>query len=301
MYSNNVNLRSAGEKIEYTPEIIQEYIKCKEDILYFAEKYYQIISIDKGKILIPLREYQKRMLKSLMGVEGEERRHRIVLSGRQSGKTEISVLYLLHFALFQEEKNIAILANNERTATDILAKLKTSFENLPLWLQSGIVDGGWSKTSVKLENGCKIFSGSTSSNGIRGRTINLLFLDEFAFVPNNMADEFIASVYPTISSGKTSKIIMVSTPKGMNHFYHIWVKAVKEINSFQPIKINWWEVPGRDDKWKEQTISDIGLIKFNQEFQCILGDTNLDIINNSTDKNESLSIKDLYNKLKDKQ
>ena len=236
MYSNNINLRSAGEKIEYTPETIEEYIKCKEDILYFAEKYYQIISIDKGKILIPLREYQKRMLKSLMGVEGEERRHRIVLSGRQSGKTEISVLYLLHFALFQEEKNIAILANNERTATDILSKLKTSFENLPLWLQSGIVDGGWSKTSVKLENGCKIFSGSTSSNGIRGRTINLLFLDEFAFVPNNMADEFIASVYPTISSGKTSKIIMVSTPRGMNHFYHIWVKAVKAINSFQPIK-----------------------------------------------------------------
>ena len=157
MYNNNISLRSAGEKVEYTQELVNEWVKCKEDILYFAENYYQIVSIDHGKILIPLREYQKRMLKSLVGVEGEDKRHRIVLSGRQSGKTEISVLYLLHFALFQKEKNIAILANNERTATDILSKLKTSYESLPIWLQQGILDGGWSKTSVRLENGCKYF------------------------------------------------------------------------------------------------------------------------------------------------
>ena len=269
MYMNNQSLRSAGEKIEYTPKLMAEWARCKEDILYFAQKYFYIVSIDEGNILIPLRDYQKRMLKSFsVPPEEDEKRHRIVLSGRQSGKTQISVLFLLHYVLFNTDKLVAILANNERTASDILRKLKDSYEQLPLWLQQGVVEGGWSKTTIKLENKNLVISGSTSSNGIRGRTINLLFLDEFAFVPNNIADDFISSVYPTISSGETSRIIMVSTPKGMNHFYNVWTKAVKGENNFTPIKINWWEVPNRDDKWKEATIQDVGPIKWNQEFEC---------------------------------
>lgn len=300
MYMNNPGLRSQGEKIEYTPDTMAEWLRCKEDILYFAEKYFYIISIDEGSILIPLRDYQKKMLKSFsIPPEEDKKRHRIVLSGRQSGKTQISVLFLLHYILFNEDKTVAILANNERTASDILRKLKDSYEQMPLWLQQGVVEGGWSKTTIKLENKNIVISGSTSSNGIRGRTINLLFLDEFAFVPNNVADDFIASVYPTISSGETSRIIMVSTPKGMNHFFNVWTKSIKGENNFTPIKINWWEVPKRDEAWKEATIQDVGLIKWNQEFECTKKSTKLNIINNIEEKN-IITIEDLYNGLDEK-
>tara|TARA_R110001592_G_scaffold177358_2_gene417641 strand:+ start:97 stop:1008 length:912 start_codon:yes stop_codon:yes gene_type:complete len=297
---NNPGLRSQGEKIEYTPDTMAEWLRCKEDILYFAEKYFYIISIDEGSILIPLRDYQKRMLKSFsIPPEEDKKRHRIVLSGRQSGKTQISILFLLHYILFNEDKTVAILANNERTASDILRKLKDSYEQMPLWLQQGVVEGGWSKTTIKLENKNIVISGSTSSNGIRGRTINLLFLDEFAFVPNNVADDFIASVYPTISSGETSRIIMVSTPKGMNHFFNVWTKSIKGENNFTPIKINWWEVPKRDEAWKEATIQDVGPIKWAQEFECLEKFTKLNIIN-GLDKKFKLSIEDLYNELDEK-
>jgi hypothetical protein len=300
MYMNNPGLRSQGEKIEYTPDTMAEWLRCKEDILYFAEKYFYIISIDEGSILIPLRDYQKRMLKSFsIPPEEDKKRHRIVLSGRQSGKTQISILFLLHYILFNEDKTVAILANNERTASDILRKLKDSYEQMPLWLQQGVVEGGWSKTTIKLENKNIVISGSTSSNGIRGRTINLLFLDEFAFVPNNVADDFIASVYPTISSGETSRIIMVSTPKGMNHFFNVWTKSIKGENNFTPIKINWWEVPKRDEAWKEATIQDVGPIKWAQEFECLEKFTKLNIIN-GLDKKFKLSIEDLYNELDEK-
>jgi hypothetical protein len=295
MYERNPGLRAEGETIEYSQEMIQEWIRCKEDILYFAEKYFYIVSIDEGRTLIELREYQKRMLKAFID-PNPTKRHRIVLSGRQSGKTQVSCIYMVHYMIFNRDKTVAILANNERTASDILRKIKESYEALPLWLQQGIRAAGWSTTQIKLENGNIMMSGSTSSNGIRGRTINLLFLDEFAFVPNNMADQFIASVYPTISSGKTSQIIMVSTPKGMNHFYNAWINAIKGENNYMPIKINWWEVPGRDDEWKRSTIADIGLIRWCQEFECCEKNTLLNIINNKEEK-EILTIGSLYDRL----
>lgn len=295
MYNNNPSLRAAGESIEYTPEMIQEWLKCKEDILYFCETYCYIVSIDEGRQIVKLREYQKRMLKSFI-TKDPKRRHRCVLSGRQSGKTAMMVLYMLHYILFNSEKTVAILANNERTATDILRKLKEAYEQLPLWLQQGVSEGGWSKTTIKLENGCHVISGSTSSNGIRGRAISLLLLDEFAFVPNNIADEFIASVYPTIASGITSQIIMVSTPKGINHFYNFWQKAVKGENNFIPVKINWWEVPGRDEEWKDNTIRDIGLVRFNQEYSCLESSTELEVIYNDSDIHK-VSIEFLFNLL----
>lgn len=271
MFNKNPSLRAEGEVVDFTPEMIQEWIKCKEDIYYFAEKYFHIVTIDEGRILIPLRDYQKRLLASFTDRSNPAKRHNIVLSGRQSGKTQVSMLYILHYILFNEDKTVAILANNERTAADILRKVKESYEGLPIWLQQGIKEGGWSQQSIKLENGNMVLAGSTSSNGIRGRTISLLFLDEFAFVAPNVADEFIASVYPTIASGQTSQIIMVSTPNGLNHFYNFWITANQhgdKGNSFKPFRVRWDEIPGRDADWKKQTISDIGIQKFTQEYEC---------------------------------
>ena len=303
MYNKNPSLRAEGEIIDFTPEMIQEWLKCKEDIFYFAEKYYYINTIDHGRILMQLRDYQYRLLNVINDKSDPQKRHTIVLSGRQSGKTEVSMLYMLHYILFKQDKTVAILANNERTAADILRKMKDSYEALPLWLQQGIKEGGWAQQKIQLENGNMVISGSTSSNGIRGRTISLLFLDEFAFVAPNVADEFIASVYPTIASGETSEIIMVSTPNGLNHFHNFWVKAQKSVdddgNSFKPVKVEWYEVPGRDESWKKQTISNVGLIKWNQEYECCKKNTKLNIINNIEEKN-IITIEDLYNALDEK-
>ena len=258
---------AAGEEIEYTKEMIEEYIRCKEDIFYFAEKYFYIISLDDGRVLIPLREYQKRMLKAFVE-PSNDRRNLIVCSARQIGKSTIMTLFILHYIIFSTHKTAALLANNERTSIDLLRKVKESYESLPLWMQPGIMQGGWSKTQVALDNGCRLISGSTGSNAIRGSSINLLCLDEFAFVPDNVADEFMSSVYPTVSSGTSSKIIMVSTPNGMNHFFTIWINSIRGSNNFMPVQVDWWEVPGRDQAWKDRIVSDIGPLRFSQEFAC---------------------------------
>jgi hypothetical protein len=264
MYNKDSNLRGAGEKYPWTPDLIEEYIRCKNDILYFAEKYFYIISLDEGKIKIPLRDYQKKMLKSFV-YPNPEKRHHICLLPRQSGKSTISTVYLLWYALFNEDKEIAILANKEKTAKKILRRVKLAYKLLPIWLQKGIVV--WNETEIHLDNDVKISSSSTASTANRGDSINILFLDEFAFVPSNIADEFMGSVYPTIASSKKSQIIAVSTPNGMNHFHHIWKNAVRGKNSFKPIKVRWNEVPGYDEQFKIDTIRDLGLKKWRAEFE----------------------------------
>lgn len=272
MFEGRAELRGAGERVEMTNEMIQEMIRCKEDILYFAENYFYIVSLDHGKIKIPLHEFQKRMLKAY--VDPKPKRHCIALSGRQTGKTTISTIYILHYALFNDDKRIAILSNNEKSAREILSRVQMAYGMLPLWMQRGINPNGFAKGSLELENGVRIEANSTSSSSIRGKSINLLFLDEFAFVQNHIADEFISSVMPTISSGKTSKIIIVSTPNGLNHFFDIYRKALRGDNNYKPIKIQWYEVPGRDEQWKKDTIADIGQVKFKQEYACaFLGST----------------------------
>jgi hypothetical protein len=223
MFEKNPDLRGANEKIAMTQDQINEYIKCREDILHFAENYYYIQTIDYGRIKIPLWDFQKKMLKIL--IDPSPKRHVIVLSARQMSKTTVSALYLLHSMLFSKDCNIAILANNERTSREILSRIQMAYINLPLWLQKGIVE--WNKGSMLLENGVKIIAASTSSNSIRGCTISTLFIDEASFVPQHIWDDFYMSVYPTVSSGKNSKIIMVSTPNGMNHFYDMYRAAVK--------------------------------------------------------------------------
>ena len=192
---------------------------------------------------------------------------------RQTGKSTTSVSYLLHYAVFNDSTNIGILANKAATARDLLGRLQTAYENLPKWMQQGIIS--WNKGSLELENGSKILAASTSASAVRGMSFNILFLDEFAFVPNHIAESFFASVYPTITSGKNTKVIMVSTPHGMNHFYRYWHDAERGKNEYIPTDVHWSEVPGRDDVWKEQTIANTSEQQFKVEFECeFLGSVN---------------------------
>ncbi len=273
MFSGIASLRGAGERVNMTQHELNEYIKCSEDILYFAENYYYIQTIDDGRVKIPLWDFQKKLLKVLL--DPGDKRHVIVLSARQMSKTTVASIFLLHYALFNKDSNVAILANNERTAREILSRIQMAYQNLPLWLQQGIVDGGWNKSTLQLENGVKIIASSTSSNSIRGMTINVAFLDEVAFVQDYVWDDFYNSVLPAISAGKTSKIIMVSTPKGMNHFYTLYKDAVENRNNYKAVKIPWYERPDRDEEWKKSTLRDAGPIRFAQEFDCkFLGSSN---------------------------
>jgi hypothetical protein len=310
-YQGNQNLRSANEKIVYTPEMKKEFIRCYSDIIHFGEEYCHIITIDEGKVKIKFWDFQKKMIKAMYdppeyrNAEGqmEKKKFLIVLSPRQVGKTTVSAVYLTHYAIFNEHKTIAILANKEKTALEILSRIKMIYEGLPLWLQPGIVDGGWNKQSITLGNGSRIIATSTASSAIRGYTINSLFLDEFAFVPPQIAEEFMNSVYPTVSSGKTSKIIIVSTPNGMNHFYNIWIDAIRGKNSYFPIKINWWEVPGRDDNFKKEIIRNQGITSWNQEYNCNAGESIINIRNKENGLIKSVSCDELWkygNKIFDK-
>lgn len=271
MYLGDPKLRGPGEKHSVTKKRIAEYIRCKEDVIYFAENYFYIVDIDKGKHKIKLREYQKRMLKAF-DKPTNGRRHVIVNSARQIGKTTVSNVFLTHYVLFNEDKTVALLANKEKTAHEILRRIKLAIKEMPLWMQQGISDanGGWNKGAIGFENGVRVVASSTASTAIRGESISLMLLDEMAHIPNNIADEFMASVYPTIASSQTSKIIIASTPKGLNHFYHIWRGATetdpKKANSFMPVMIKWDEVPGRNNKFRENTIRDIGPQRWNQEF-----------------------------------
>lgn len=271
MYLGNSQLRSANESIEYSREMLEETIKCKTDIIYFAEKYFYIVTIDEGRRLIELWDFQKKMLKSLVEsqkYDGENKRHVIIKMPRQQSKTTIMTIYILWYSLFNKDKAVAILAHKEDTSKEILERIKFAYKLIPLWLQQGIVDGGWSKKSIRLSNGVKIMAASTASDTISGETISLLYMDEFAKVKTHIAEEFITSTYPVISSGKKSKIIITSSPLGLNHFYEFWTRAVQGKSNFFPISVGWWEHPDRDKKWKEDTIKDIGKVRFAQEYEC---------------------------------
>ena len=260
-YKGSPLLKSRGEQFEFTQEQVKEFIKCSQDPEYFISKYVKVISLDHG--IIPFHPYpfQKELVNSF-----HNNRFTICKLPRQSGKSVITTAYLIHQAIFRDNINIAILANKRETAFELMAKLQISYENLPKWLQQGIIT--WNKGSIELENGSRITASSTSSSAVRGFSYNIVMLDEFAFVPTQMADDFFASVYPTISSGRSTKVIIVSTPNGMNHFYRLWNDAEKKRNSYFPISAHWSEVPGRDEKWKEETIANTSAQQFAQEFDC---------------------------------
>ena len=267
-YLGNPNLKKVNTPQEYTAEQIAEFKKCADDPIYFMEKYIRIVSLDEGLVPFKMYDFQKQIVRTI-----HDNRFTICKLPRQSGKSTTTISYLMHFALFNPNSNIAILANKSSTARDILGRLQLAYENLPKWLQQGVIN--WNKGSIELENKSQIIAAATSSSAIRGGSYNIIFLDEFAFVPTNIAEMFFSSVYPTISAGKNTKMIIVSTPYGMNQFYKLWTDAENKRNDYIPIEVHWSEVPGRDEQWKEQTIRNTSAEQFQQEFECeFLGSVN---------------------------
>ena len=260
-YLGNPNLKKAHTPSRFTKKQIEEVVKCLDDPKYFIENYLKIVTIDKGLVPFEMYDFQREMVDKF-----HENRFTICKLPRQSGKSTIIVSYLLHYVLFNDNVNVAILANKSSTARDLLGRLQLAYEHLPKWMQQGVLN--WNKGSLELENGSRIVAASTSSSAVRGSTFNIIFLDEFAYVPNNIAEEFFSSVYPTISSGKKSKVMIVSTPHGMNMFYKLWMDAVNKKNDYVPTEVHWSAVPGRDEKWKEQTIRNTSESQFQTEFEC---------------------------------
>lgn len=260
-YLGNTNLKRIGEEVEFTPENLQEYMKCLEDPIHFAKEHIKIVHVDKGFVPFKMYGYQEEITEKIFNS-----RRVAVLTARQSGKTTTAMAIILHYILFNEFKTVAILANKGDAAKEVLDRVKMAYEALPKWMQQGVEE--WNKYSIVLENGCKIYAGTTSSSAIRGKSISFLYLDEVAFIEGY--DEFFASVYPTISSGKSTKLLMTSTPNGLNHFWKTCKGAEEGTNGYEYVRVMWHDVPGRDDKWKEETLAalDYDEQKFNQEYCC---------------------------------
>ena len=267
-YLGNPLLKKSNVPVEWTKDQILEYQKCMKDPLYFISNYIRIVSLDEGLVPFKMFPFQKEMVGTV-----HNNRFTICKMPRQSGKSTTLVSYILYYVLFNSNMNVAILANKASTARDILGRLQLAYENLPKWLQQGVMS--WNKGSLDLENGSRVVASSTSSSAVRGGSYNMIFLDEFAFVPTTVAEDFFSSVYPTISSGKSTKVIIVSTPNGMNLFYKLWVDAENKRNSYNIIDVHWSEVPGRDAKWREETIANTSEEQFRREFECeFLGSAN---------------------------
>ena len=261
IYLGNPNLKKANVAYDFSPEDVKEFVKCSQDPVYFIREYIRIVSLDEGIIPFTMYDFQEDMVQKF-----HENRFNIAKLPRQSGKSTIVTAYLLWYVVFNDNVNVAILANKAATAREMLGRLQLSYENLPKWMQQGIV--GWNKGSLELENGSKILAASTSASAVRGMSFNIIFLDEFAFVPNHIAEQFFSSVYPTISSGKKTKVIIISTPHGMNMFYKLWHDAERKANEYVPTEVHWSQVPGRDEVWKEQTIRNTSEQQFRVEFDC---------------------------------
>ena len=267
-YLGNKNLKKSDVQLEFTKEQIEEYVKCAGNVEYFCSTYVKIVHVDKGLVQFKPYEYQKRMFKAF-----DDNRYSICKMPRQVGKTTGVVGYLLHKLLFNENFNCAVLANKESQSIEILSRMQLAYEWLPKWLQQGIVE--WNKKYIELENGSKCRASSTSSSAIRGQSFNLIYLDEFAFVPRNIQDQFFASVFPTISSGQTTKLVITSTPNGMDLFHKIWIESEQEKNNYARVDVHWSDVPGRDQAWADEMIRNTSKDQFRQEFECeFLGSSN---------------------------
>ena len=268
LYLNNPLLKKAYVPIEYTQEQIEEVIKCSKDINYFIKTYTKIISLDRGLINFEMYPFQEDMSRTIA-----DNRFTVIKTCRQAGKTTTSAAVILWHAIFNDSYTIAILANKLSTAREILSRVQRGYENLPKWLQQGVIT--WNKTNIELENGSQIIAASTASSAIRGFSINFLYLDEFAFVPRNIQDDFFTSVYPTIISGTNTKVVITSTPNGFDLFYKIWINSVEGRNEYANFSVSWWDVPGRDDEWREKTIANTSEDQFRQEFEAeFLGSAN---------------------------
>ena len=272
IYNSNQNLKAAGVSIQFTPEQVEEYLKCVDDPIYFIENYCYIVTLDHGLQLFKLYDCQKRKIDVI-----HSNRRVILMEGRQQGKTTTSAAYILWYTLFQPNKNVAILANKKDAAREVLDRYQTMYEGLPLWMQQGVLT--WNKGDIELENGSKVFTAATTTSGIRGKSVNLLYVDEAAIIPNTVAEQFFTSVYPTISSGETTKVLLSSTPLGYNHFWKFWNDAENNRNGFVPLFIPYWEIPGRDKNWAEEQRKILGDLKYNQEVLCKFLGSSLTLIN----------------------
>ena len=257
-YLGNPNVKRDGVLQKWTPDLLREYKRCMTDPIYFAEKYVKVISLDQGLVPFLLYPYQKQMFDQF-----QQNRFNVVLACRQSGKSISACAYLLWFALFNPEKTIAILANKGATAREMLSRITLMLENVPFFLQPG--SKALNKGSLEFSNNSRILAAATSGSSIRGMSVNLLYLDEFAFVER--AAEFYTSTYPVVSAGKDTKVIITSTANGIgNQFHKIWEGSVQGINEFKSFRVDWWDVPGRDDEWKIETVANTSQLQFDQEF-----------------------------------
>lgn len=293
-YLGNPMLKKGGTPIEWTPELLREYMKCAQDPIYFAENYIKIVHVDHGFIPIELYEYQKEIIEATIN-----NRRVVCNTSRQAGKTTTAMVIILHYILFNEYKTVALLANKAASALEILNRIQMAFEALPPWLQQGVVT--WNKGSMELENGCKVIAAASSSSSIRGKSIAFLYIDETAFLNN--WDEFFASVYPTISSGKETKILLTSTPNSLNHFWKICKEAQEDVNEegkgkngYIYIEVMWDRVPGRDNAWKEDTLASISwnMEQFQQEFCCVAKETLIELLDTKTNKIIKVTMEEAY-------
>lgn len=274
IYLGNPLLKAAGVSVPFTKENIQEYLKCSGDYIYFIEKYCKIVTLDFGLQPFNLYDCQKEKLDII-----HNNRKVILMEPRQQGKTTVSAAYILWYTLFQGSKTVAILANKAVAAREVLARYQLMYEHLPQWLQQGVKT--WNKGDIALENGSIVFTAATSRQGIRGKSVNLLYVDETAIIPNNIAEEFFTAVSPTISAGSTTKILLSSTPLGYNHFWKFWNDAKNGNNDFIPLFIPYSKIPGRDEKWAEEQRRQLGELKFNQEILCAFLGSSLTLISAS--------------------
>ena len=267
-YHGNPNLKPLAYQHDFSQEEIEEYIKCKNDPVYFIENYVKIITLDSGLQPFKLYDCQKKKVDCIMN-----NRRVVLMEGRQQGKTVTSAACILHYTIFEEDKTVAIMANKSAAAREVLNRYQIMYENLPIWMQQGVKT--WNKGDVELENNSKVLTAATTAAAIRGKSVNWLYIDEAAIIPNNVEDEFFTSVYPTISAGETTKILLTSTPLGYNHFWKFWNESLEGVNGFENMFIPYYEIPGRDDKWLEEQKQLLGDVKFNQEVMCeFLGSTN---------------------------
>jgi hypothetical protein len=272
-YMGNQLVKGDGVAQNFTKEEIDEYMKCMSSPMYFAEKYIKVIAPSKGLIDFIPYPYQKKLFKSF-----NENRFNIVLACRQSGKSITTVIYILWYAIFNPEKTVAILANKGATAREMLGRITLALENLPFFLQPGCKE--LNKGNITFGNNAKIVAAATSGSSIRGLSIDLLFLDEFAFVERDA--EFYTSTYPVISAGAETKVIITSTANGVgNMFYKLWEGSQKKINEFKSSRVDWYDVPGRDEAWKKQTVANTSELQFEQEYgNNFLGTSNTLISSN---------------------
>lgn len=268
-YKGNKNLKQIGYQIDYSFDQVKELLTCKDDPIYFIRKYCQIVSLDSEQLIpFELYGYQEKFINLI-----QENRRIISMQPRQMGKSQVVAAYILWYTLFNNNKTVAILAHKQDASVEVLARYQLMYENLPIWMQQGIKI--WNQGDVELENGSSVFTAATSSSGIRGRTVNLLYVDEVAIIPNNIAEDFFTSVYPVVSSGETTKIVLTSTPLGYNHFWKFWNEAERGMNGFLSFKVDYWEHPKRDQKWADEQRRLLGDVKFNQEVLCaFLGSSN---------------------------